>query len=268
MSASTLLKLLNLRVLPTGRALFALRIMARLAAQLGAPAVEKRCLIAIATGKDALKLLMRYQSDNLPTEPDGTPTRLIDVMSDRNISGMFRQADNAEESFGASHPRGAAGRNVKRVAFPRGAGAITKLPYVEQLAAMEALQELLHGDLAADVATLGLEDWVERHDELVELYADSLNATGRKPVKWAEVVAMNNTLRANIHQAVVVAMAQFVELTDEHEAARAKLLAPLYAQEEAVSAMRKRRRKITDIDPITGVELDTADVADDALEPA
>ncbi|MBA2662641.1 MAG: hypothetical protein H0U74_10130 [Bradymonadaceae bacterium] len=272
MSAKTkfelLLKMLNLRVLPLGRALYALRCILREAQALGAPELEARCQTAITSGKQAHRLLMRYQGDSLDNSKARGNTRQIDQSSDRNLAGMFAQADNAAKTLDANHPRGAAGRRFLRAAFARGLRSVTQIPFEEQLTIMESIRDLCHDTLADDVKLLGLEDWAERHDELTELYAESLAFVRGEQVGWPHVKEATEVFRINYNQAVVILMASFIETTDEHEAARQRLLAPIFIQQDAVSALRKRNRKVIDVDPTTGTEIDIIELSDGSLQPS
>lgn len=185
----------------------------------------------------------------------------IDSRADITITGTRDMALAQSRGRPAGDARAALATRFLKEAFPKGAAAITALPYVDQVAAMEELMERLRGPLAPVVAELGLSAQVDYLGEITVEYRTAVREAG-------QAVTFDKVREAREHgQELFTAVIALVITTyynpkdSAHVAARDRLLAPVMAQDKAIRAYLSRRAAVRDVDPETGeVEGEASDV--------
>jgi hypothetical protein len=134
-------------------------------------------------------------------------------------------------------------------AFPNGLQALTSLPYVEQVAAVEVLLGDLLGKLAADVSALNLGALIQRLAELSAEYRAAVDK-GRDDLTFAEVQTMRKRGQRNLLEIVAMIVGTYHSHTNSlHNERRAALLQPILEQDRLIRAYNARRRAAPDIDP-------------------
>ena len=156
--------------------------------------------------------------------------------------------------------------------FPAGVYAVTSLPYIDQLAGVEAIVDLLEGDLSQLVAALSLRPLAERLIRLAREYRTMLQS---QPIRlaFAEVKDSRVTGQAFLLEIIAMILGTYHRHDSErHGQARAALLGPILEQNEAIRAYLRQRRPVLDIDPDTGEPEPGAEPGDpagsEADEPA
>lgn len=138
--------------------------------------------------------------------------------------------------------------------FPAGVAAVTSLPCVDELAAVEVIVGKLQGELAPLVKELGLALQVKRVVDLVPEYRRIIE-TRPHEVDFAEVRKAREQGQTYLVEIVAMSLGTYCKSHDpDHVAARAALLEPVLEQQEAIRLHRQgRRTNVVDIDPDTGV---------------
>lgn len=251
MSHTDLTLLYNLYELSTGRRIFALGQVRDRALERGIMEVVAHVDAAIDHDRATRQTDTRWAARDQPAAVDAA-VKPIDILLDRALSAM---RDAAVAQAEVARPGDGLAEQVDgflRAVFPLGVAAVTSLPYVEELAAVEHILEKLQGPQAAAVIELGLTRHAERLAELVTSYRDALCAP---PIDltWDDVRAARARGQELLLEAVALIIALTRDGTPESSAARADLLAPILEQNDAVRRYMRARRKVEDVDPSTGV---------------
>lgn len=259
--------------LSTGRRLFALLRVLRVALTLGLPQLVQLLEQAIAHDRQTHRLDLRWYATR-ESRPS-TSIVSLDARVDRAIKALRDGAVAQAEGAAAGDPVHQLVAAFLAEVLPVGVYAITSLPYVEQLNALEDIVENLGGSLAPMVAELGLGRQADRLSELLPQYRDAVNgaADGNGAVEFTTVRAARQRGQHYLHEVIAMILGLYYRADDpEHQDARAQLLGPIVAQNEAVRTYLRARRSVRDVDPETGEPVDEpgAPTADEAAvnEPA
>lgn len=116
-----------------------------------------------------------------------------------------------------------------------------------------ALVERLRGDLAEAAGLLGLDSVIATLEGLLPRFEAKLQLNTVK-VDFGLVRAAREAL----HEAVAVLVVQVLahHADPEQADARAAALEPILLQAERVADLRRRRRRVTDVDPESGTEIE------------
>ena len=167
----------------------------------------------------------------------------LDRLLDRHLSATNMAVENAavlhQEAPGGSDETRAVARLPSRL-FPQGVGAITSQRFVEQSASVSTILQMTSpgGEL-------------------------SVAAIRRKPDPSGPTVddrrAANAAFQRALRFYVVSVLARYGADDEEPNVrARARLLEPIQAQQERLGELYRGRRGVRDVDPLTGVEIDTS----------
>lgn len=179
----------------------------------------------------------------------------VDVRVDH---GMTALRDAAQAQARGAAPSDAIHGQVESFlgeVLPLGVYAVTSLPYVEQLNAMEIMVDKLQGPLLAQVVELGIMRQSLRLTELLPLYRDAIygSAGGNTGLDFATVRAARQRGQRYLYEVIAMILGKYYRADDPaHKAARAELLGPIVEQSEAVRAYLRARRAVRDVDPETG----------------
>ena len=254
-------ELSSLYKFPLGRCVFALRDVEGRAQALGQRDVARLAGRHASEAQDAMELMMRFRAGYESQYPPEATA--MDNAVDRCLGGVAGYLDVQIRVY-PDEPRGEAAERVLRALFPDGVASVSRLPFAEEHEQINALLDRARAeDLAEDVRALPelpslLERLRTRNDEYGELLRHSQPAPSREEVRQAQQLCQDRvaeTLSLIIgHYAL-----HFPERSDERD----HLLEPIVRQNEALRALRRRRRVPVDVDPQTGEELPAPGAPDD-----
>lgn len=260
--------------LSTGRRLFVTRRMRPLIAARGHDDVVVHIDEGIAHDLQTRQLDVVWSGVRSKTQP-ASNIGVIDVRVDHGITALRDAAEAQARGAAAGDPIHAQVQGFLGEALPAGVYAVTSLPYVEQLNALEVLVDKLQGPLLTQVMELGIARQSLRLAELLPFYRDAIDgaADGNTGLDFATVRAARQRGQRYLYEIIAMILGKYYRADDpEHQAARAELLGPLVEQNEAVRAYLRARRAVRDVDPETGELLpETGEPANDqpaASQPA
>lgn len=249
---------------PTGRRLWALREIARLALALAASEIAEHAATGVA--HDTQVAAMEARAEALSRSRYGRDAIAIDKRVDDVLVGTEAHLVAQERVYGARSERGADAALVREKLLPQGAGAITKLAFVPEHERIKALiARAREADLAAVVARIPeLPEMIAELEALNIEYGTMLGAYDRDrpaPDELLAAQARGQEILAEVTAMIVARYARQPDRRDEREA----LLEPILRQQEDIRLARQRRRRPRDLDPDTGVEIPEPDLPD--VEP-
>jgi hypothetical protein len=240
--------------LSTGRRLFVMRRMQPLAAARGLDDMVLHIAEGIAHDLQTREIDRVWSRVRLGTQsaPSVGP---VDVRVDHCITGLREAAEAQARGAAPGDPIHGQVQGFLGEALPAGVYAVTSLPYVEQLNALEILVDKLQGPLLTQVMDLGIVRPSLRLAELLPLYRDAIYgaADGNTNLDFATVRAARQRGQRHLYELIAMILGRYYRADDpEHQAARAELLGPVVEQNEAVRAYLRARRAVRDVDPETG----------------
>ena len=168
--------------------------------------------------------------------------RRIDNLSD-GVLGQFR--DIARAQIADLDPEDPFRHQVERMLatlFPAGLSAITSLPYIDQVAAVENILVELNGGFAPLMADLGLQRKVARLAELTAEYREAVDRPA-SPLDYASVREARDRGHAYLLEIICMIIGIYHDSDNpEHREARAELLGPIIAHSRTVQVLRRRDR--------------------------
>ena len=257
---TSVLDLITLRRLPTGRRRFALGRVRELASGDTAAdtAIVALCDAALEHDAQTAELQARRAraSREQQLQPRGmNPTVRLDNLIDRTVSSIDGKIAQEVEAYEPQAPEAQPLRNLRAFLFPSGVAAITRSTFVEQL-------QLVKGVLARsaerqpELAEVGALRLLTRLQDLSVRFEGALKEEA-DPVTADQVRAATNKGNRLLRAVVVRVLA---ETLDEEDAAlmqrRATLLAPILEQNEQVGLSNRQSRRVTDVDPKSGAEVE------------
>ncbi|MRG95324.1 hypothetical protein [Polyangium spumosum] len=251
---------LRLNQFPVGRRLFTFLRVREIASALPAPAIEALVVEAILADEKTYALEQRWAAKRRVGKASAKQVRdqkalqQADIQLDNALSGLrgagealLRGADEVEDAELIADVE-----HFLHELFPNGVSAITNAPYDVELVGAKTIVGKLEGELAPVVQKLGLTHNAARVVKLTQKYDEALAAVDNLEfgtVKAAREVGQNNLLRI-----VARILGTYDEPTGDHAEKRAKLLAPVVKQNEAIRQHIRARRSAPDVDPKTGEE--------------
>ncbi len=251
--------------MPTGRALYALKEMHKVASQRGLEDVEAATEVAVEQGNRAVRVEFSYEQSRADNSDARGKAVELDNRLDAQI-GAIQSLVAARKVGDEDDPVVKAARRVLEVVFPRGVAPIIHQSFEVQLGIMKVMLETFDGDLASEVELLGIEREVQRMGQLVEAFEEELATAEANVTTFDEVREARELLHEYVAIVVGQVIAAYPSLDETATRERESLLAPLNDQQERVAADYRRRRRVTDVDPDTGEELQEDDepIIDDA----
>jgi hypothetical protein len=250
----TLASLFSFYSFSTGRRLFALLQVQKAAKSLKLGDVTKHVASAIKHDQKTHALEATWASQSAEPAAEGPGTRGLDAQVDRALTAI---RDGAQAQIDGADPKKDKALVTRAEAmltslFPKGLAAVTGLPYVEELAAVDAIVRKLRGQHAPLVTELGLGRLVKRLAKLAGEYRAALEKEPEKGLSYAEVRAARAAGQENLLVAVAMIVGKFPSSSAADLEARGALLGPIVEQNEAIRAYLKARRAVEDVDPATG----------------
>jgi hypothetical protein len=239
MHTFTIHEFLGLPKLTPGRRKKALERMRLTAARRGLNDLMAAIDVALQIEEVALALAIRWTAASEDQAMHAGGARKLDAQLDRALSGLHDSLQLMVRAFDGRQADMA--RTLLDSLFPKGPGAITRLPYVDQNAHVSALLtkmgEMAHHDA---LTALNLQDWVARIRELNERYGRALTRPER--LNHEHVVAADRAGWTSMLSVVARVLGTFPSDTDVDIQGRHDLLQPLTDQQDELNLLRARRR--------------------------
>ena len=245
--------LLNLYVFTTGRGLFAVRGVRKLAQAESFTALVAHCDAAISQITSTRELERRWAGE--PTHRGTNPEAAkLAPQVDASLGAIRDTAVAQTKGADPDEPIHAEVGAFLKALFPDGVQAVTNLGYIEKLAAVDDAVKLLQGALAPQVASLGLGRLVKRLAQHALDYHEALEAPPVSILAWDRVRAARAECQGMLLEAISIILGAHHDRSEAGSAARFKLLEPILVQNEAIGVYLRSRRTVDDVDPETGAE--------------
>ena len=251
----TLATLITLYLFSTGRRLFAMQEVKKLATAENFTALASHCDVAIDHDRTARIVEARWLGRKTNTQYSPL-AKHIDILVDTALTALHDGVATEAKNSAPDDPLGQQADTLCQTLFPKGAGAVTSLNYVDQLGEVERIIATAKSPEWAPVITaLGLDRRVARLDSLEPQYRSAVADPVTK-LDFADVKQARSRGQSLMLQAVAMILGKYPSDSDADIAARSKLLGPILRQNEAIRDYLRGRKPIVDVDPDTG-ELET-----------
>lgn len=190
------------------------------------------------------------QQLNTPSEAEAVG---FDRLADRVVVGFQNQS---RTRLGTEVPGSAEARAIEAFLtriLPKKAIGITRLPFPDAILAEERLLAALQGPEAPMVRTLELGGLVARLADVLPKFKAAVNKLPAPQLAFEAVRTARNEAHKRLCLVVATVFSEFGE--DGQEALAAAALAPLELQIEAIRALRRASKPVTDLNPTTGAEV-------------
>lgn len=268
----SLLSLFKFTKLSSGRRLRVFREMRKRARERSMTDLVAFLDQAIVHEKRTHELNRRWRTQGRSRTIGGPDIGAIDGLTDQSLTSLRDMVVAYIRGALPGDVKAELAERVRKAIFPDGVSAITSLPYVEELAALELILDALRDELQVEVSALGLTHMVERLTTLFEMYQSALDAGGDH-LWFRDVKAARERGHVFMLEAVSQVLGRFFREADpSHAEARAELLEPVLEQDQAMRDYLRSRRKDrgtggevdgdidVDIDPDGDGELDDIDM--------
>lgn len=240
---------IKLVLFTTGRRIFALRHVRAAAVALNLPDLVTHVDQATAHDRATRKLETQWRLRGDFDRRHAPEAQEVDNRLDQALTATRDVAATYARAAPLGSPRRETAERFLAKAFPDGVYPITSLPFVEQLAAVEDLLEVIATELPAEVAALGLGEMIALVAEITDEYRAVLDR-GPSNVEYAEVQVARERGQTWLVELVVKILGHFPNTEDRaHEQARDELLGPILAQQKAIRRYLRERITVPDVDP-------------------
>jgi hypothetical protein len=246
-----LASLLTFYVFSTGRRLFAMQEVKKLATADTFTTLVTHCDVAIE--HDLATRVTEARWAGRKTSAQYSPlAKQIDIYVDTAVSALHDGLELEANNSAPDDPLGQQAETLRQTLFPNGVAGVTALNYVDELAEVERiLSTVKSAEWAPIITMLGLSRRVARIEALEPQYrsavADTATALAFSDVKSARMRGQSLLL-----QIVAIVLGKYPSDNATDLAARAKLLAPIFRQNDAIRDYLRARRPVLDVNPDTG----------------
>jgi hypothetical protein len=246
-----LFSLLNLYVFSTGRRIFAMGQVLERAKKAKLDAIAAHCEATIAHDRETRKLEARWAGQ--PAVITYSPElRATDISTDNCLIALRDAIDSQLRVIKPEDPLAASIIRLQKVLFPQGAGTITSMNYVEEIAEVDRVLEVLAEESwKPTVAELHIQRHIARLTELAQKYHELLEAPPSK-VLFDQVHASRQKGQRMLHEAVAMIMGRYPSASPEHVEGFHALMGPILKQNDAIGEYYRTRRAVQDVNPDTG----------------
>jgi hypothetical protein len=244
----------NFYQFPTGRRLFAMRGVLRIARERGQDGIAALAEKAVAQAQHAADLDAGWRRSRKTRVGVRAEAGAIDNAIDRTLSGIAAHLGALAHAFG-DEPAGRQAAALTARLFPEGVSAITHLAFEDELAACEAILRDLNGSHAADAGALGLGPFIERLEGLLLQFRTALKSEQGREVTHDQIRAAQAEGQDAMLRVVAKVLGDFHGASGEHVELRSALLAPVVSQNGRLRERFSRHRGVVDVNPETGEEL-------------
>jgi hypothetical protein len=252
--------IINLYQFPTGRRLFAHKQIRARAESDGFDKLVKHCDKAITHDTQTQSLEKRWAGESITSDTNPEAQRL-DVLVDRTLGAIRDHALAQAAGAPDNDPIHITVDNFVKKVFPAGVHAITSLPYVEELEAVQAIVHSLQNELAPLVQELNLQRHVTRLNTLAIDYRKALEAPPPSVLTWGNVRNARAEGQGLLLETVAIIVGKYHSRSAKGTAERLHLLEPILRQNDSLGAAFKNRRAPSDINADTGDEIANAPAA-------
>ena len=246
---------ISLRRMPPGRRGWCFHAVAAELDRLGAAELAALARDGEAAEEALVALTLRFKGGQATADPTVWPREVVtqDALVDRKVSGLHDLFRTLGGLLSAT-PEAEAWQALLLAAFPAGAAYYTNVPYIEEAARIRALLAELRAERWAPLT--GSSVVAAAIGELEAAFTPYAAAIARfvdqDRVAWDEIKALD---LAN-HRRLAHFVARVHATYAADEATRASLLAPIARQDQEVYALQRARRRVSDVDPQSGLPLD------------
>ena len=245
-----LASLLAFYTFSTGRRLFAMHQVRTLALAAGHTDLAVHVDVAITHDTETRALEAKWAGRKPTTySPEA---RQLDIYVDAAITAFRDGADAQIRACAPGDPIADATLKMLSVLLPKGAGAVTSLPFVEELAEVNRILDRLDKpDYKALVTELGLGRQVARLKSLEVQYRAAIEGPGGQ-LTFATVKDARTKGQSLMLQAVAMILGKYPSDSEADRKARGALMEPILVQNEAIRKYLRDRKPIEDVNPLTG----------------
>jgi hypothetical protein len=244
----SLMNIIDVYQLSTGRRMFALRQMKPIASELNQKALVS--VVNRALEHDAITLALEKQWSVVDSGTDPQQVKKIDQKVDRILAGIRDLAEAqaaAHEPGDLIHERAT---ELLRTIYPAGLYAVTNVSHVEELILVEAIVKQLKGELAEHVKVLGLSSLAQKLAGAAIEYRDAQLAPAPAEVRYEAVRAARELGHEYMLEAIALVVGAYHSTSEEHRDARARLLGPILEQSEELAMSLRRKKPAAPAEPI------------------
>ena len=257
----------NLYQFPSGRLAFALDKCLVEAKALELPELIQRLESAIAHQDITLDAEIARDSARLAKSQHGPAAKALDARVDSAFSALHDSLQAQIRMFGADSEPGRHASTIINQSFRSGVHAITQLPFVEQHERVSRIViQLQDSDgetgLAKNIAALGLGPMVNQLGVLNEDYGKHLQLASPEQLESSTIESLRSQGQLHLLQVIAAIVGLFPNGDEDSTQRRNRLLTPIFEQQQALRDARRRRRRLTDVDPETGADIEIADEAE------
>jgi hypothetical protein len=247
--------LFNIYTFSTGRRMYSMSLVKPIAAARKAKEIVTHIDMALAHDRVTRILDIRWDGRQ-QLNRGGGKLKAVDGLTDNTITAIRDGAVLQTRGMQPDDPIHGVVEAFLAEALPAGVQAITALPFVDQVSAVDAIVTKLQGPLAPVVKELGLTRQVERLAALAVEYRAALDESTLRSdaIVYEEVREAREKGQQYLLALIVLILATYRDDTPEDEEAREALLTPILQQNEAIRVYLRNRRAVRDVDPDTGLE--------------
>lgn len=246
---TTIRGLIKLVRFTTGRRIFTLRQVREQAVAYNLPDVVGHIDMATAHDRSTLDMEVRWNMRGDFGRRHSPRALQVDNLVDQAVTGLRDTAQVYVRSAPVGDATRAAAERFLAQVFPAGVYPITSLPFIDQLAAVERILTLIATELSGEVAQMGLGPMIALLSARTDEYRAVL-AEGPSSLEYSDVQAARDLGQDHLCVLVAMIISLYPRPEDENdERARADLLGPILAQQEAIRHYLNARKSVPDIDP-------------------
>lgn len=254
---ASLESIINLYQFPTGRRLFAHKQIRFRAEQDGFDKLVKHCDNAISHDIQTQSLEKRWAGET--NSSNGNPdAQRLDILVDRTLGAMRDHAIAQAAGAPQNDPIHTTVDHFIHKVFPAGVHAITSLPYIEELEAVDAIVHSLQNELGPLVVELNLGRHTARLTALAIDYRKALEAPPPSLLDWGRIRAARAEGQGLLLETIAIIIGKNHSRSAKGTADRLHLLESILRQNEALGAAFKSRRTPSDVNADTGEEISNA----------
>ena len=246
--------LIQLSTMPTGRIIWTLTRLASVALQRQQGWLQPHLDAPLSHARETLSMERAWRASRDVRSGARPGAAALDPKVDQALSAIYKNASTMLQTLPGT-PLGDAASVVLTAYFPLGLAAVTQQPMITELIDAEAIVDGLRTTHAAQLQLLGMLPLLEHLERLLPDYSLALSQPNKRAVEFSQLAAR----RAQDHHNLCVLTARLITRLDDHPdeaSAIDALWAEIDASQEAVRALRKSRRVVSDVDPDTGATLD------------
>lgn len=254
-------------MLPTGNRLQAMAEVEKRAAERGVQPVATHAARGVAHDKQTFELEHRRRGIGRGNYRE--EAKHIEPELDRCVAGFGGYLDTQVRVFSSSSERGRAAAALYKELFPKGAGYVTRLPFVQEHAEVSAmLERAARPEMAALIAAVPDAAAMLEHIRVVnDRFGKSLETFELAPSS-DELAASRQRGQQFVTETAILIMAHFITEAPDDTEGRAYLFEPILRHERLVRDARRRRRSQRADDTVELPDDDDIEIGDGSGDTA